>query len=678
MFFSFNLHTMTTREMYTLPPLSQFLANNCVDVNHKTGQWHIHFPGMQQYMTLSMSQIGEIVNSMPDDARAVFLEKRDIKQLIAYMYKSGAISPQMLQVRPNSSQSTQGPRHFEYEDKMRHMRELAGHHHSERAPQQAVPFLVNPQDVHQLVLDGQYSTILKETDPNYIEYCKLQIAGEKGVLQEKLAKLEEQSKHAGWFKNVEYEKQQIATLKKILEKDITDFFHKIKHDSSLEVAKHLVKNMQNRYEHGLLSKGIFEAAQKLLHARQDYQQELRRIAYEKKKAILQELKIDAQSCILNSLEQSNDHKAVAAGIWQTVDRVYTTAYKHNYDIHPEVDFQIINSLSELEVSTNPQEFTYHIATIDHLLHDIQNQTANALDQHPTILERSPELLARGVQKYFEYLAPTESELSFICDLACYVSDVTIGTEYLAPEVYEQRIQQFWNTIDNISFENLSQLSAEHVLDATMYVAARASWAWGATRALPLLKHLKTVSSSTARVSAVFADKFIKVFDNVIGNSPAIINADGTVIWNASQEVVAESHRIIQAFDGLKDKVTGKTPPEVVDNSDKVLSEEKKLKSKKVSVLINKATPKAKQSTGPANQYELKGDYQDALKDFKSLQPQNVVDVSQLKDGSKLLGQLEDGTIVMVRKISSRGKDYSGGPTLEIRISKNNLTKLRYL
>lgn len=511
---------------------------------------------------------------------------------------------------------------------------------------------------------------LKLTDPLLQKYLGFQLAGEAGKLTQLAEGLKTRIKKR-WPLPMRHEKMQLKTLQAILETQATKELATIREgtlEQALEAHKRLKGEWQlyeMRKESGEIQPVIMEehlvAAKQLIEARTDYQQMLQRIECErqqklaeqeliqKQELVLKDLTIDAQSRIINDLQQSKDHKDVTVHVGQTVDHIFTTAYKYNYNIHPEIDFQITTSLDALTTVSNHQEFTYHIATIDHLLNDIQEQMAQVANVKPTILDRSPELLSRAVTKYFEYIAPTENEIAFICDLAGYVSDISIGTEYLTQEVVTQRIQQFWDMVDRISFETLSNLSANNVIDSVMYVAARASWVWGATKAIPLLKNLKMVgSSATTKVSTIFADKFIKVFDNVIGNSPTIINADGTIIWNASKKITSKPYWIIQVFDGLKNKITGKTPPEIVDDTQKVIENEKIIKSAKTPVggrgkplkIVSKNKPTVINGT------KFTGHALDQMQSRGALSPSVVLDV--VKNPAKVLTGNTPGTKIFIR------------------------------
>lgn len=211
-----------------------------------------------------------------------------------------------------------------------------------------------------------------------------------------------------------------------------------------------------------------------------------------------------------------------------------------------------------------------------------------------VSERSPDLLTRAIQEYWKDLAPTENEISFVSDLACYISDVTIGTSYLAPEVVEQRVQEFWNGINKLSFENISQLTTEDWIDGSAYIAARVTWAASITKTAAVLRNLKNVGAAASGAMASFADKFIKIFDGVIGGSPAVITAKGVVIVNASPVLVEEAARALYSLNGMQD--TGGNKPEIIKDVDSVLSKEaaKKIAEAKEQV-SQRSMDKAKRS-----------------------------------------------------------------------------------
>lgn len=72
--------------------------------------------------------------------------------------------------------------------------------------------------------------------------------------------------------------------------------------------------------------------------------------------------------------------------------------------------------------------------------------------------------------------------------------------------------------------------------------------------------------------------------------------------------------------------------------------------------------------GRTTQYERVGNYEIAVDDFNSLNPQNV---RELPNGKGYIGELSDGKVINVRNISSEDS-----PTIEIQNGKSKI-KFRY-
>lgn len=100
-------------------------------------------------------------------------------------------------------------------------------------------------------------------------------------------------------------------------------------------------------------------------------------------------------------------------------------------------------------------------------------------------------------------------------------------------------------------------------------------------------------------------------------------------------------------------------------------ETNKVPAKTVEDIIGESKPIGK-TKGPSTQYEKEGSYEDALKDFEALAPQNIQNIERNNVGR--WGDLPDGRRVVVR-VESSGRV----PTLEIQIpGKINKIKIRYV
>ena len=93
-------------------------------------------------------------------------------------------------------------------------------------------------------------------------------------------------------------------------------------------------------------------------------------------------------------------------------------------------------------------------------------------------------------------------------------------------------------------------------------------------------------------------------------------------------------------------------------------------SKSVGDIISNL-PENTNGKGVSRNFESSGGYKQTIKDFDSLGLSDVKEIST-KYGKGKVGILSDGTVVVARPGSK-----TGGPTLEIRISRNNVIKIRY-
>lgn len=383
-----------------------------------------------------------------------------------------------------------------------------------------------------------------------------------------------------------------------------------------------------------------------------------------------------QSDFITTLNKSANNSELLSSIDAQTKAALAHAAASGYVIPNPVEWQLKSSQQILSSTDNAHEFVFHLATVEHLSNDIQVQVAQTKGETLAIFDRSSTVLAHAMGKYLDYLSPTEGEISFIIDLARYVSDVTIGTEYLSAEVCDQRIAQFWNMVDALSFEKLSNLSVEQFIDNVAYVAARATYVAGARATIALIKNVESVGEVFYHGARAVARRFMRMFDSVISNNPSIITDDGSIIWNASQEVVQDARQLVQAFNSTGDQSSKKSSRKIIDDTKKVIENESKLKPKTVDDLISESTP-GETSKGRSVQYNKTGSYEDALNDFEAMNLKDIDDISREWCAGKR-GKLEDGRTVVVRETSKGKIGESGPPTLEIqKINCKDKIKFRY-
>ena len=95
-----------------------------------------------------------------------------------------------------------------------------------------------------------------------------------------------------------------------------------------------------------------------------------------------------------------------------------------------------------------------------------------------------------------------------------------------------------------------------------------------------------------------------------------------------------------------------------------------INSKSIDDII-RDLPETTNGKGVARNFESSGGLKKTLNDFESLGLEDVKEINT-KYGSGKVGKLSDGTTVVARPGS-----VTGGPTLEIRISRNKIFKIRY-
>lgn len=697
--------------MSSMPMPKTVELPNIWSVSFENSTCYIFAPQAHTPMIFSMDQINHIVASMNSDQQALIMygsTTDGMTQLIKYITDHSITPANVSSLSSSSSSSSSMPDFMRVRDRMRALADTMSH-------RMAVP----KTTIHGKCLE--YRAMQMSGDISKLQF-------EKRVIQTEIGDVPSLFLNTiwGWTGWVESMKHRIRVIDFLLNQEITQQLHTIQTgklcDAEAVVSAILARWPYNqvitsRDEHLRVQEYInkvgfdeWQVAQNLIAKRPDYQkkiadqkaelarqQELKKqqeIAkqqeaelvpkqeLEKQKQKEAELASQKQTAasmfksilpqgmqheIIDVLGNSKNHAAVAQQLDAKVQDVLRQAELNNVLIHPELDWRLQAALKSLPKSVNAKEFTFHLATVEHLVNDIQLQVAS---EQKSLIERSPSLLAQAVTKYFEYLSPTEMELSLIVDLARYVSDTTTGTEYLSAEVRKQRIAQFWQVIDSLSFDSLSSITAEQVIDSASYVAARATYVMGARAALSVVKNLKHVGAGAARGAALFAERFVKAFDSVIGANPVLITNEGTVVWNASPEAATEARQLVQAYDGMKDKPSSKPPAEILDDTKKIVENESKLETKTVGDLIRESKPGEIKKY--ARIYEKTGRYEEAMRDFECLGPSDVKPMPDGKVGK--IGKLADGRTVIVREHSSDGR-----VTLEIQSPEvvGKALKIRY-
>jgi len=97
--------------------------------------------------------------------------------------------------------------------------------------------------------------------------------------------------------------------------------------------------------------------------------------------------------------------------------------------------------------------------------------------------------------------------------------------------------------------------------------------------------------------------------------------------------------------------------------------------KGIDELVKKARL-GEESSGRTKQYEIDRGQKEAIQDFHSLDLENIRDISS-NDEFKKIGTIQDGSKVIIRKTSKKGRYYDGLPVLEVQSGKKKI-KFRYI
>ncbi len=277
------------------------------------------------------------------------------------------------------------------------------------------------------------------------------------------------------------------------------------------------------------------------------------------------------------------------------------------------------------------------------------------------------------------LAFIREKIENVVDVGCAIADLTIGQALRTPDQQVQRIQEFVESIH--SFTSLPWADRKSIFAKAV---ADVITVGGFASAANAVKSLATsIPHYLPAVTAAFTEgtsELLGALSETLSGA-SFSGGAGSAQVIASQEVVAESiaqvaggFAVAIAADGTaalslpdptavlrqdNEKTMGGSGPDVV----------KSQPTKTVDDLEGEASFREQKRF--AKLYEKNGGYEVAKRDFESLSLKNVRDVSD-QFGSKKVGELPDGTKVIVRSTSSD----RGAPTLEIQKLGKSI-KFRY-
>ncbi len=191
-----------------------------------------------------------------------------------------------------------------------------------------------------------------------------------------------------------------------------------------------------------------------------------------------------------------------------------------------------------------------------MLHDVQKQTAAKANIQPSLVERSPELIARFVRQYFQKLNPAtqlSDSLSFVVHGARYIADVTIGKLYLTETAYKERTDQFWEFVE--ALRHLNQLEAEQWVDVVSHLAADMTYSFGIGKTVRYLKEIDAIGKAKRQATSV-VNQLKKGLDAVLAERPIVITAEGIAVQapKAAEELAILQKSIQKTGSAAKEKI----------------------------------------------------------------------------------------------------------------------------
>jgi len=202
---------------------------------------------------------------------------------------------------------------------------------------------------------------------------------------------------------------------------------------------------------------------------------------------------------------------------------------------------------------------FTIAMADNLLCDIQNQSAgNAYDSTPSFLERSRSLLSHAASAFagrFNPVTRVKETINFFAGTARFVSTVTVGRWYLPQVEYQRRINDYWDTFNALSLENLAQLSMEQWVEVGASIAGDMVLGMGITKTARYLKEIQAVAKAQKKAAEI-AKKLKRAVTNGLKENPYVVTADGLVlrasvekdkIIGGAKEVLSGANELLKSF-----------------------------------------------------------------------------------------------------------------------------------
>lgn len=305
--------------------------------------------------------------------------------------------------------------------------------------------------------------------------------------------------------------------------------------------------------------------------------------------------IDVQNVTIDILGNSNDYGSVAHGLEDVARHVLGNAYLCNVEYVADIQESIDKSLDIIRAPKNDVEFVFHVATVDHVLTDLQTQSEIVAEGRPSLWERTPGLLVRAATTFILRVNPveqasewgslaktginllgqgayavgdaavhpvataekmyyaTEKACEFVVNIARFTADSVNESYHLTPEERLQRMDAYWNDAQAIYKVIEPHLTAENFVDATATIAADIVAGKGFCCVYRYAKDLHVLGKMHKHATKM-AKVFKQAVDTHLADNPVLVTAEGIVL---------------KMSDGMKD--FNKVPREII-NSTKTLLE----------------------------------------------------------------------------------------------------------
>jgi hypothetical protein len=272
-------------------------------------------------------------------------------------------------------------------------------------------------------------------------------------------------------------------------------------------------------------------------------------------SILSDMNVDlmdipVQDQIIHSLEIAQNVRELSAHLSTLSNQVFSRY--NNLDLCDLAVEALVNeSIQTIQTTDNLNTMISHVVMVNHVLSDLQD----IVQQRPSLLARSPGIIARGVRTFALRCNPAGqlvATIEFWVDTLHFVADVTIGRLYLKPEDYQARIDNFSDGLSKLSPSKLAQLDADGWTQVLAIISA--DLCWGRIGLKGTIKYLQTLDKlgKTTQEALVFAEKLRQGVDVVLAKNPITIFKNKAVnrLANGIDEIKAPVKEVINSARAL--------------------------------------------------------------------------------------------------------------------------------